>query len=286
MYYGNPDYLPLGAILHNPELFGIPSSTFQDRVRLALERQKNRRRRHLHIRMMNKCEITANNSLLDAEVYAENGHPRSIYLQNMWPELFGQSDDGGVTKPDGTIRVIGSVGNLKATGNTFGLYYLGKELMPRLNARLGGRSLEIHLLGKGSPTASVARYLDDPRIIRRGWVDDISHEIRSSHAFIVLTNVNDDFLVGSTRILLAWALRACVIMHSNSRLAMPEIEHGRNALLGRTPDEIAELVVRAAEDESLRRKIGMGGYETFQTYYRSDVVVPKMLTLIQDLVAR
>ena len=286
MYYGNPDHLPMEARLRNSEIFGIPSSTLRDKVGLALARLRNRRRRHLHIKMMNQCEIAANNSILDARFYTEQGHPRSIYLQNMWPEI---PDDGTGGKSvetgrNGVIRIIASVGNLGATGNTFGLQYLGKELVPRLGRRLPGQRVELHVVGKGSATPAVAQYLDDPRIILRGWVDDINHEIRSSHAFLVLTNVNEDFLVGNTRILLAWALRSCVIMHTNSGLAMPEIKHGENALLGQTPDEIADLIVQVVGDDGMRQKIGEGGHETFRTYYRSDVVVPRMLALLQEMV--
>ena len=75
-------------------------------------------------------------------------------------------------------------------------------------------------------------------------------------------------------------------MHENSCLAMPEIEHGVNALLGKTPEELVDCIVAAVDDEALRRRIGQGGQRTFETYYRSDVVVPKMLALVQDMVAR
>ncbi|MBI4002089.1 MAG: glycosyltransferase family 4 protein, partial [Nitrospira defluvii] len=177
-------------------------------------------------------------------------------------------------------------GNLGATGNTFALTYLGREILPRLASRFNDRPFEIHLLGKGAPAAASAASLNDARIKIRGWVDDIHEEFRSAAAFLVLTNVNADFLVGNTRILLAWALGTCVIMHENSRLAMPEIEHGVNALLGRTPDELVERMVAAVDDEALRLRIGQGGQRTFDTYYRSDVVVPKMFQLVQDMVDR
>lgn len=286
VYYGNPDHLPVEARLRNPALFDLPCSTLRDRVALALQRLQNRRRKYLNVQMMRECEITANNSILDATFYSDYGHPRSIYLQNMWPDFAGDggSGHGAHQKTNGMVRIIGSVGNLGATGNTFGLYYLGKVLMPILEARLASRPLEVHVLGKGTPSPYVARYLDHPSLIRRGWVDNINHEIQSAHAFLVLTNVSEDFLVGNTRILLAWSLGTCVIMHENSRLAMPEIEHGRNALLGKTPNEIADLIVQVAEDDILRQRIGKGGYETFHAYYRSDVVVPKMLTLLQELI--
>lgn len=92
-------------------------------------------------------------------------------------------------------------------------------------------------------------------------MEDINEEFRASSVFLVLTNVNADFLVGNTRILLAWALGSCVVMHENSSLAMPEIEHGVNALLGKTPDELAgayrlQWTMRRSEDES-----GRGGSE-------------------------
>jgi glycosyltransferase involved in cell wall biosynthesis len=287
VYYGNPDHLPAQARFRHPELFGIPSATPADHLWLWFEKLRNERRKRLNIRMMNACEVTANNSVLDAEFYRAHGHPHSIYLQNMWPPVKPASrtsaTDDSQRRP---IKIIGSVGNLGATGNTFALAYLGREILPRLEARFNDRPFEIHLLGKGTPAASAAASLKDARIKIRGWVDDIHEEFRSATAFLVLTNVNADFLVGNTRILLAWALRTCVIMHENSRLAMPEIEHGVNVLLGRTPDELVERIVAATDDEALRRRIGQGGEQTFDTYYRSDVVVPRMFQLVQDMVDR
>ena len=287
VYYGNPDHLPPAARFKNPELFDIPVSSLGSRLLLSLERAWNRRRKALNIAMMKACEVVANNSVLDAEFYASHGHRRSIYLQNMWPAVEGTSRVGDVAPMHDAarpVKIIGSVGNLGATGNTFALAYIGRELMPRLAERFGDRPFEMHLLGRGRPSAFAAAGLTDSRLIRRGWVDDINDEIRTAAAFLVLTNVNDDFLVGNTRILLAWALRGCVITHANSTLAMPEICHGENVLAGHTSDEIADWIVRVVDDPALRATIAEGGHRTFQTHYRSDVVVPKMLSLVEDMV--
>ena len=287
VYYGNPDHLPMQARLRHPGLFNVPTRSFTDRLRWWFERLRNERRKRLNITMMNACEVTANNSVLDAEFYRAHGHPHSIYLQNMWPPVNDAPDRTFEAESQARpIKIIGSVGNLGATGNTFALTYLGREILPRLTARFNDRPFEIHLLGKGTPAAVSSPFLRNPRIKIRGWVDDIHEEFRSAAAFLVLTNVNADFLVGNTRILLAWALGICVIMHENSRLAMPEIEHGVNALLGRTPDELVERIVGAVDDEALRLRIGQGGRRTFDAYYRSDVVVPKMFQLVQDMVDR
>ena len=286
VYYGNPDHLPMQARLRHPDLFSLPTASLKDRLWLWFERVRNERRKRLNIRMMNACEVTANNSRLDTEFYRDHGHPHSIYLQNMWPTVDGTPRPVSPDPQLRPIKIIGSVGNLGATGNTFALTYLGRELLPRLAARFKQRPFEIHLLGKGTLSAASAAALKDPRVKIRGWVEDINEEFRSASSFLVLTNVNADFLVGNTRILLAWALGTCVIMHENSRLAMPEIEHGVNALLGKTPDELADVIVAAVDDETLRKRIGQGGQRTFETYYRSDVVVPKMFDLVQDMVDR
>jgi len=283
VYYGNPDHLPVDARLRNPELFGIATASLWDRLRLLIERFFNWRRKRLHIKMMNHCEVVANNSILDAAFYKANGHRQSIYLQNMWPEMERGSAVGCLTK-NGSVKIIGNVGNLAATGNTFGLDYLGRRLFPLLESRFGQCPFEIHLLGKGPARERVSRYLTDQRIIFRGWVDNIDSEIRTSDAFLVLTNANKDFLVGNTRILLAWALGACVVLHANSALAMPEIKHEYNVLTGDTPGDIADWMVRVSKDRDLRERIGRGGYETFQRYYRSDRVVPEMLSLVQEMV--
>ncbi|MBP8116098.1 MAG: glycosyltransferase family 4 protein [Nitrospira sp.] len=287
VYYGNPDHLPMQARLRHPDLFGLRATSMKDRLWLWFERVRNERRKRLNISMMNACEVTANNSVLDAAFYRDHGHPQSIYLQNMWPPVTSAPRPVSLSGPQPRpIKIIGSVGNLGATGNTFALTYLGRELLPRLAVRFKDRPFEVHLLGKGTPSAAAAAVLDNPRVKIRGWVEDINEEFRSASLFLVLTNVNADFLVGNTRILLAWALGTCVIMHENSRLAMPEIEHGVNALLGKTPDELAEQIVAAVDDEALRQRIGQGGQRTFETYYRSDVVVPKMFDLVQNMVDR
>lgn len=76
------------------------------------------------------------NSVLDAEFYRAHGHPHSIYLQNMWPVVEPAPRPVSLSVSQTCpIKIIGSVGNLGATGNTFALTYLGRELLPRLAAR-------------------------------------------------------------------------------------------------------------------------------------------------------
>ena len=115
--------------------------------------------------------------------------------------------------------------------------------------------------GGGQARRPVCGAINRESIHLRGWVGDLVDELHRSHVFLVLTNV-DGFIVGNTRILLAgplgavWLLTATVRCHA-------EIEHMKNALLGDTPEELAELIIQASEDDDLRERIGRGGYETF-----------------------
>lgn len=283
VYYGNPNHKPPEAQFRYPALFDIDTGGLVGRLKFGILKLLNRARELQHLRMMAACEATANNALIDARYYTEMGHRRSIYLQNMWPDAVGGPVFGGRSSRDGLAHICGSVGNLGATGNTFGLHYLGAELMPRLKVRLGGEPVVIDIFGGGKSRSAVAASLRDPAIRLRGWVGDLDAEIVQSAAFLVLTNAYG-FNVGNTRILLAWSLGSCVIAHKSSALSMPEMVHGENALLGETADEIADLVAQAIRNPDLRARVGRGGYETFRRYYRSETVVPRMLAEIDRTV--
>jgi hypothetical protein len=53
-----------------------------------------------------------------------------------------------------------------------------------------------------------------------------------------------------------------VVSFEDIRLAMPELVHGENILLGRTAADVVELTVRAGADAALRERIGSGGRRT------------------------
>ena len=66
---------------------------------------------------------------------------------------------------------------------------------------------------------------------------------------------------------------------------MPEINHMENALLGESAEELADLIYQSVKNPDLREKIGRGGYETYQKYYRSNIVVPLMLKEMESCVS-
>ena len=282
-YYGNPDAKPGAARLAHAELFDLDTSSPWGRLRLLRAQAENRSLARAHLRMMSHSTWAANVCKIDAEYYAAAGHPRAFYVQNMWADIGGkdwQALRDAHERDDAPI--IGSIGNISSTGNRFGLLFLADELMPQLERELGGRMIDV--LGIGDPGSLLRSKLTHPSVRMRGWVDDIDQEILSSPVFLNVNNNCADFIVGHTRFLHAWSLGACVVAHENSALAMPEIVHNENALLGGTGEEIAAHVVSAIEDADLRRRIGAGGRATFERDFRATTVIERVLARIaQDL---
>ena len=276
-YYGMPDYMASEAMLRHPGLFDIPYSTLAEKFRVIVARHLTRRRREIHFKLMLGCDVTGNICAFHADMYREMGHPRSIYIQNLWPDSSRSwRQEGMNAQARRPAKIVGSLGNVRSTGNTFGLLYLGNQILPRLERRLGSDNFEINIYGHGVPYSPIARSLSHPSVKLRGWVPDLDAEILSSRVFLMMNNTG--YYKGShTRFLHAWTLGSCVVAHRINAAAMPEIQHMENALLGDDPDEISDLIERAVKDEELRRRIGDGGRQTYEALFRPEVVVPKLV---------
>jgi len=280
-YQGNPDHLPHTARLAHSALFGYPDRTLRQRALLALRRRAARNWKREHLRLMSTTRWTANNSALDAAFYTQQGHPNSSYVQNMWPDVYGEGWRERREAPSNEERmIVGSIGNLGSTGNTFGLAFLGTEIVPALERLLGDR-FAVHVFGNGAPYPLVAAALEHPRVRMRGWVDDLDAEIAAAEVFLLANNNCEDFRVGHTRVLHAWTLGACLVAHENIALAMPEIVHGENALLGRTGDELAAHVAAVLDDQSLRRRLGDAGRATYERFFTPELVIGRVLEIVE-----
>jgi hypothetical protein len=188
------------------------------------------------------------------------------------------------TEQTSPVKIAGNVGQLNSTANTFGLWTLGAEILPALKRRIGSGNFEVQIYGRFKPRPFVERWLADPDVRVRGFVDDIDAEILSCPIYL-LANNRHAFKVGHTRILHAFALGACVVAWRDIAVSMPELKHNENVLLADTPEEMAALVAVAAEDKALRRRIGWAGFKTVGTLFRPDTLMAEMGHRIRGLVA-
>jgi glycosyltransferase involved in cell wall biosynthesis len=275
-YAGNPDHYSMAARLEHPDLFDIPRATARNRLKLRLWRTAYRRFEDVHLRMVARSRWVGCVSAANAGYYAAKGIGNAFYVQNMWPEADAPFEPPRPTEN----RIVGNMGGQYATGNTFGLWFLGREVLPELDRRLGD-AYSVHLYGAGALSAPVARAVDHPRVVNRGFVDDIDAELRAAKVFLLANNSNPSFVVGHTRILHAWSLGSCLVAHRNMARAMPEIVHGENALLGETGAELATHAAAAIGDDELRRRIGEGGRRTYEREFRPDIVMRRVVERIE-----
>lgn len=274
-YYGNPDPKNLRAVLGLKRAYqGMSAPAYA--LRLFRTRQMER----AHLEIMRRYDFIGNVAALDADYYIRSGHPNAFYIQNVWIDRYpgdwrARRDE---LESDGNV-LIGNIGRLTATANTYGLALFGEKILPALERRLSGMPYEIRLCGAGKLQPVVASGLARPRVINAGFVEDIDTEVLAAKGVMCFNN-GTDYNVGHTRFLHVFSLGGCLIAHANARLAMPEIRHEENSLLGTEPDEIAELVARALADKPLRRRIGENAYATYKEWYTPEKVAASILATV------
>lgn len=182
---------------------------------------------------------------------------------------------------DRPVRIIGNIGKLNGTANTYGLEMMGQMILPALRRSLDNIPYEVHIFGAMHPHPAVVQGLDRPEVKMRGFVEDIDRELLMSKIFLCANNASA-YKVCHTRYLHAWSLGCCVVGHVDASKSIPEMRHGVNALLGRTPEEMAQWVRHAVEDKVLRTKISDGGYQTFKKHFTASRVVPRIIAKINQ----
>jgi glycosyltransferase involved in cell wall biosynthesis len=276
-YYGNPDpkNLRARAVLAERENGLI---TQQIRHWLAARELET-----AHLAMMRSWDMIGNVAALDADYYRQHGHPRAMYIQNVWIDRFGwpavehrRQVAEAARGADAPVQIVANLGKLAGTANTFGLIYLGEELVPELRRAFGAHPFELHVYGSGEPHPLARASMKQKEIRLRGFVDDIDGEMMEKPIFLCVNNATQ-YNVGHTRYLHAFTLGCCVVGSEKTGLAMPEICHGDNALLGKDARAIAECVVAAASDPALRIRLGAAGYRTFEQEFRASVVAGRIV---------
>ncbi len=237
-------------------------------ARHAADRLRIRAIETVHLAMMRRFALIAQNAANDVVYYERQNIPGVHYLRNMWP---APTDDAWRARRDALeqtrpVKIAGNLGHLSATANTFGLWAIGAEILPALRRRLGHGGFEMHIYGRLQPRIYLKEALAGPEVRFRGFIDDIDTELYSCPIFL-LANNRYNFKVGHTRVLHAFALGACIVAYRDTALAMPELVDGENILLADNGDEIADQIARAARDVALRRRLGAAGLATLRTLF-------------------
>ena len=248
---------------------------------LTLAQFAAQERRHLH--RMRLLRGAANICAIDTAYYAGHG-VACEYISNTWDDLVGADWRARRTSLEAGragIQILSNIGAVGATGNTFGMRYLGREVLPLIAQTAADLDWTIAICGGGKLAPDLAEVLDHPRVRIKGFVDDIDAEVLSSGIFLLLNNAGP-YTGGYTRVVYASATGACLVAHANLRNSMPELISGTNCLLGETPAEIARIIKQAMADEGLRRRIGAAARATYEAEYAPKAVAAKLGKMLQQ----
>lgn len=244
-------------------------------LRLGVLRQREHRylaRSHFLNRVSNIC-------LLDTAYYNHHGIPCE-YISNTWPDSFGEDwYTKRAAEERKKIAFLANIGTVNTTGNTFGLQFLAEKILPHLDNELSGIDWEINICGGGKMAEPLFEKLRHPRVNMKGFVPDIDTELLQNQIFLLLNNAGP-YTGGYTRVIYAFSSGACLIAYENLALSMPEVKHMKDALLGRTAEEIIHWMREAARDPALRRKIGEGARQTYENEFHPTRVAEKIISLI------
>lgn len=282
-YQGDVDFEPGLWRYRDRDLFGqsarpIGAGSWPQRLRELIWLEEFRQ---AHLRLMRGVSIIANVTASNAEFYARHGHPRSIYARNLWRRSRSRTAVPPVAA-EVPLRIVGHAGRLDATGSVYGLRYLMLQLLPELEREMQGMDYQVHVIGGGRLPEPLVPYATHPRIVLRGFVDNLDAELETAVAYLLLNN-SGPYRAAFTRHLVAWSLGACMIVHANSRDAIPEIEDRYNALVGARPDEIARLVRMAVTNPELNGRVRTGGRETYERWFTPERVVSDLAREMQAI---
>ncbi|MGK7873261.1 MAG: glycosyltransferase family 4 protein [Xenococcaceae cyanobacterium] len=297
-YHGDVDFIPSEMRMKDKALFlGIAepaktgvASLIRQGLREFVQKVSLREFKQAHLRLMRDVDVIANVTASNAEFYSQQGHPISIYIRNVWSDpgikqVSIAKDNLPHRSSEHPIKIIGHIGYLNRTGGTYGLKFLLVDVVPKLKEMMKGLNYQIHIIGGGDVVPTLKPYLQQEHIVIQGFVEDLDRELKSSDMFLLLNNAGP-YQAAYTRHIVAWSMGLCLIVHGNSKKAMPEITHGENALVGSTANEVAQMIFLAATDSELNLRVRQGGRNTYQKYFKSLVVAEALSQEMGRLVAK
>jgi polysaccharide biosynthesis protein PslH len=235
------------------------------RRRWAWEARKTRRLEAAAARAVDAVAVTSDH---DAEAFEALGARRVVLVPN-------GVDTGAIEhRAPASGAELAYVGHYGYRPNALAARELAEEILPRVpgaGLRLVGRD----------PGPEVER-LAGPAVTVTGEVEDAVAELRTARALVVPLRSG-----GGTRLKVLEALAAGTPVVSTSfGVAGLEVRHGREALIGETPEELAELAGRVIADDALAASLSAGGRRLVEERYDWSVVARPLIEVHGELAGR
>ena len=171
------------------------------------------------------------------------------------------------------------VGSMDYHANIDGAVSFARDVWPDLQRKKP--ELIFTIVGR-DPSPAVRQLSSIRGVEVTGSVDDVRPYYREAAAAVVPLNVG-----GGSRLKILEAMAAGVPVVSTSQGAEGlEIENGKNILLADEPRELAESILKALDDEGLRRILIASGHQLVAGQYDWSIIGAKLLAHYRQILAR
>jgi len=175
---------------------------------------------------------------------------------------------------------FGLVGGIGGIATLTGLAWFAAKVYPLLEPALARGEMEIHLIGKGKLDSMPDRKMT--RVIRRGFVEDLTGEFAAMSAMLVPTPISLGF---RTRIVDAFRHGVTVVAHVSNCAGFPELMHDANAVVAATPEEFAAGVAALAADPGRAERLGSSALDQFRSELSATIAAEKILAFINSQIS-
>ena len=159
------------------------------------------------------------------------------------------------------------IGHLRGTATLDGLRVF-RAMLPHLERELGAGGFEARVVGGYDAPPELRPLLEHPSMRFVGFVDEVDEEFRAADVLLVPVSIR---LGVRVRVLTGFSHGSCIVTHEANAYGIPELEHGRNALLGSSAAGLASQVVRALREPELRGRLRVGARETYERCFTPSV---------------
>jgi glycosyltransferase involved in cell wall biosynthesis len=236
----------------------------------------------LLVRLLDECAARGAFAAHHAEWLRQHGAADTMYLRTPVPDSLGErwrEERDRLRAPRPTILLVG---HMKGVVTIDGLRLFGRDILPVLERELGAEGFEVRIAGGYEPPPELRRLLDRPSIRFLGHVAGADEEFLAAHVLVVPNSISLGIRV---RIVTGLSLGSCVVTHVANTRGIPELEHQRNALIGSSGAELADGILRAFRDETLRGRLEAGARETYERHFAPPVAVGRIAGVLETIAA-
>lgn len=235
------------------------------------------------LEMLNHCEIKGAFAAHHAQELEKEGVKNCIYFRTPVKDYLLPEDKLLIGQKNNSLKFkILLFGNLKGIVTITGIELLINEILPILKKEIGEKNFEIHLAGRyfEELPLSLQKKMQVEPVKIRGFLEDLKKEIFSSDIVLIPTPIE---LGVRVRAITAMSYGACIVIHSANQKGIPELEDGKNCLIGTSGKELAQKIIGCYKGIYDLAKIRKEARITYENYFEANKATEIIISHIKKL---